>query len=138
MAYASVTIDGEPVETFLDDPNDCRVQVETSDLVYCPECGNEIWDDGDGWDGHEPDCDRDGTPPDMGPSDIVNSAAITFDPGDCAVHVSISVGDPRGAFVMTIRRLTDGRLLLHTPYAGMISAHMPLREIAPGTFEIGP
>jgi len=68
---------------------------------------------------------------------IVNSAAITFQPDDESVTVSISVGDPRGAFTMTVRRLTDGSLVLHVPHAGDSTPHMPLVEDHPGTYRIG-
>lgn len=72
-----------------------------------------------------------------GPLGWCNSAAISLDRRDDAVTVSISVGDPRGAFAFTVRRLSDGRLVLHTPYPGEGMAHMQLREMHPGTYEIG-
>lgn len=74
--------------------------------------------------------------PATGPGSWCNSAAISVSDQENTVHVSISVGDPRGAFVMTIRKLDDGRLVMHTPYQGMGFAHMPLRKLNPGTYEI--
>lgn len=73
-----------------------------------------------------------------------NAAAISLDPASDEVSVSISVGDPRGAFVFTVRRVPDdadgqyaGRLLLHTPYPGEPCPHMRLTAIHPGTYVIG-
>lgn len=66
-----------------------------------------------------------------------NSAAITLDRNEDAVHLSISVGDPRGAFCFTVRRTSDGRLIMHfpTPEDGML--HMSLKPLHAGTYEIG-
>ena len=72
-----------------------------------------------------------------GPLDWLNSARITTDPGDDAVHCVVSVGDPRGGFGFTVRRLSDGRLVIHTPYPGEGLPHMATRQINPGTLEVG-
>lgn len=72
-----------------------------------------------------------------------NHANIFLDRGEDSVTVTISVSDPRGSFGMTIRRVPDGdgdysgQLIMHVPYEGMTSPHMPLKEIHPGTFVIG-
>lgn len=66
----------------------------------------------------------------------VNSAAISLNRGHDAMTVAISVGDPRGAFAFTVRRLQDGRLMMYVPYAGEPMPHMTLTEIQPGTYEI--
>lgn len=66
-----------------------------------------------------------------------NSAAMDWNAAEDSVTVSISVGDPRGAFAFTVRRLADGSLIMHTPYPGEGMPHMPLRELHPGTYEIG-
>lgn len=58
-----------------------------------------------------------------GPLSWVNSARITLDPDEDAVHCVVSVADPRGGFCFTIRRRTDGQLLIHTPYPGESLPH---------------
>lgn len=75
------------------------------------------------------------------PLSWANSAHITFDDADDAIHVSVSVGDPRGRFVFTVRRWRNDEgedaLLIHTPYPGEGMPHMPLTEIRPGTYQVG-
>lgn len=71
-----------------------------------------------------------------GPLTWLNSARVTTDPDDDAVHCAVSIGDPRGAFVMTVRRTPDGRILIHVPHPSDGMAHMETREIHPGTLEI--
>jgi hypothetical protein len=66
-----------------------------------------------------------------------NSATIHLDREEDSVTVLISVGDPRGAFAFTVRRLQDGRLIMHTPYPGESMPHLGLTEIRPGTYEVG-
>lgn len=66
----------------------------------------------------------------------INSAAITLDRGDDAVTLSISVGDPRGAFTLTVRRLPNGSLIMHVPHPGESFAHQPLKQLREGTYEI--
>lgn len=65
-----------------------------------------------------------------------NSAAVTLDRGEDSVTVSISCGDPRGAFAFTVRRLRDGRLVMHVPCPEDTVLHRPLRQVRPGTFDI--
>lgn len=54
----------------------------------------------------------------------VNSAGIRVD--NSGVYVRISVGDPRGAFVMAITRGDDGELRLSVPDVSDSMAHMGL------------
>jgi hypothetical protein len=75
--------------------------------------------------------------PERMPLSWVNSASVRADDAADAVHVSISVGDPRGAFVMSVRRLDDGTLRLELPYEGMGFAHMPLKKVHEGVYDIG-
>lgn len=82
--------------------------------------------------------------PERVPLSWVNSAAIDADDKDDSVTVSISVGDPRGAFTFTVRRIPDdaesdlaGRLLMHLPYPGHPLPHEPLTEHHPGIYLIG-
>ena len=70
---------------------------------------------------------------DPGPLDWLNSARITTDPEDDAVRCSVSVGDPRGAFVFTVRRLPDGRLVIHVPHPGESLAHVETSQLHEGT-----
>lgn len=65
-----------------------------------------------------------------------NSASIHARPDRDEIQVTISVGDPRGAFVMTVERRDDG-LYLSVPHAGMGMSHMPLTERSAGWFKVG-
>ncbi len=75
-----------------------------------------------------------------------NSASITLDREDDAVHLTISVGDPRGAFGFTVRRLSEGNsvdpngkpvLIMHVPYPDEPMPHEKLTALHPGTYRIG-
>ena len=66
----------------------------------------------------------------------LNSASIVTDANDDAVRFFVSVGDPRGAFQFTVRRMPDGDLLIQTPTTGDSFLHRPLRELFPGTLQI--
>lgn len=80
-----------------------------------------------------------------------NSARIHLDAKADEVTVTISTGDPRGAFGMSIRRIPAiydgageitnpdkaGRLVMHVPYEGMSLAHEPLAHLHFGNFLIG-
>lgn len=70
----------------------------------------------------------------------VNSAGISVDESGDSITTTISVGDPRGAFAFTVRRVTpdEGQpyLIMHTPYPGMGYAHMPVTELHSGTYRI--
>ena len=65
-----------------------------------------------------------------------NSARINVDPDKEEVTCAVSVGDPRGAFVFTIRRTPDGTLLIHTPYPGESLPHMRTKQLHKGTLEV--
>lgn len=67
---------------------------------------------------------------------FANSAGIHVSNDGTELTVTISVGDPRGAFGMTVRKLPDGRLILHVPYADEPMGHRTLVEMHPGTYEI--
>ena len=71
--------------------------------------------------------------PVVGPLSWLNSARITADPDDDAIHCVVSVGDPRGGFCFTVRRLSDGRLVIHTPYPGESMAHCETEPLHDGT-----
>lgn len=69
------------------------------------------------------------------PLNWVNSASIHARPDRDEIQVTISVGDPRGAFVMTVERREDG-LYLSVPHPGEDMGHMPLTERSAGWFKI--
>jgi hypothetical protein len=79
-----------------------------------------------------------GADPEMtaGPGGFANSAFISVGEADDTVTVGISVGDPRGAFTMTIRRI-DGQLYLYVPAAGDPGSHVELSRIREGAYRIG-
>lgn len=66
-----------------------------------------------------------------------NSARVEADGAEDSVTAYISIGDPRGAFAFTLRRLPDGRIIMHVPHEGMLMAHAPLKKLHDGTFEVG-
>ena len=66
----------------------------------------------------------------------LNSASIVTDADDDAVRLFASVGDPRGAFQFTVRRMPSGELLIQTPTTDHPESHRPLRELFPGTLQI--
>jgi len=70
---------------------------------------------------------------DPGPLTWLNSARITADPAEDAVHCVVSVADPRGGFCFTVRRLRDGGIVIHTPYPGEGMAHVETKQNHPGT-----
>jgi hypothetical protein len=70
---------------------------------------------------------------------------VYTDESEDSVTVSISVGDPRGAFTLTIRRVPDdadsdlaGQLIMHTPHATQSTPHLELTPLHDGTFVVGP
>ena len=73
---------------------------------------------------------------DTRPLGWLNSARITTDPEEDAVHACISVADPRGAFVMTVRRMPDGRMVIHLPHPGEGMPHMKTKVLHDGTLEV--
>jgi hypothetical protein len=83
------------------------------------------------------DAAENGYPQEPGPLTWLNSARITADPGEDAVHCVVSVGDPRGGFCFTVRRLSDGRIVIHMPYPGESMPHMATRQLHEGTLEVG-
>ena len=74
--------------------------------------------------------------PCRGPLSWLNSARITADMDEDAVYCLVSVGDPRGAFCFTVRRLDDGTLIIHTPYPGEGMPHMKTTDLHPGTLQV--
>lgn len=99
----------------IEDCDDC------SGSQQCPECGDgqiEIHD----WESI--------------PLTWCNSASIHAEPDGNRVWVTLSVDDPRGAFVMYVEQDSDGQLWLHVPHADMSLPHAPLTQRGPGWFKV--
>jgi hypothetical protein len=110
------------------------------DQVECSSCHRELTEYPDGYtddDGHRT-CDDSAAlhTPVQTPLTWLNSAAINPDPDENSVTVTLSVGDPRGAFAMTLRKVDD-KIYLHLPHQDMPSPHMPLSLVTPGTYRVG-
>ena len=73
---------------------------------------------------------------DASPIAWLNSASIVVDREHDEVSLLISVGDPRGALAMSVRKGSDGKLILHVPHAEDSMAHVDMSEIAPGTYKL--
>lgn len=145
--HPTLYVDGTAVEDddareSLTDAEGARVQVEwdgvtngyVSDGWRCTDCGEtfERWRDAQK---HGRD-DHGARPANVEHVDpLANSAAIDWMGDD--LTVTISTGDPRGAFVMTLRRLDDGTRLLHVPHPSNGLLHEELTELHPGTYKIG-
>lgn len=78
-----------------------------------------------------------------GPSTWLNSAQIHLSDQEDSVTVSISVGDPRGGFSFTVRRIPAdsgaehaGQLIMHLPYPNEPLPHMTLTPLHTGTYLI--
>jgi hypothetical protein len=88
----------------------------------------------------EDEDDPDSTHAEPEPLHWLNSARVTADPDEDAVHLAVSIGDPRGAWVMTVRRIPDdaetnaGALVLHVPHPGDSMPHTGLRRLHDGTY----
>lgn len=150
-------IDGEAVsgtEIYRGEPGSVRIVGPQEDgggpLAECEACG---WE-GDAYDaGYEdgadrcPECGEPVTPPTPNPEDWLNSAGVRVDPEDNAIHLHASIGDPRGAFVLTLRRLPKmaggepnprgGRLVMHVPHTGDTLLHERLTPLHAGTYGVG-
>lgn len=87
------------------------------------------------WDDPEYDEDEQGPkPPEKSPQRWCNGAGV--DVLDDAVRCWISTGDPRGAFCMEIRQLSNGELVINHPYPGQGFAHEETVEVGPGALVI--
>lgn len=160
--FTALTVDGTPIGLSDLDIESVSLEFGTGDgLEYrCRACGDDLAETAQGFvtdtgDGrcqradsdpdNEPD-DRDGPhDPKRIPLSWCNSAGVSVNADDDSVTVAISVGDPRGAFTMTIRRVPDdaegpfaGQLVMHVPHANEPSPHMELTDLHPGTLAVGP
>jgi len=124
------------------------MSVELKVEMLCDEILREIRNSGqsEGYADSENECSVRISNPDSengynegrGPLSWLNSARISTDPKDDAVHCVVSVGDPRGGFCFTVRRLRDGRIVIHMPYPKEGLPHMDTAELTGlGTLTLG-
>jgi hypothetical protein len=66
----------------------------------------------------------------------LNSARIFAEPSKDRVQLTVSIGDPRGCFVMEVRRLNDGRIVIHLPHPDESLPHMPTAWEHEGTLVV--
>ena len=110
-----VNIDGRASDDFIEDS-------EGSVELTLPDCSLSVEEE-------------EGTAyPATSPMQWCNSAGA--DIREDSVQVWISIGDPRGAFVMEARRLGDGRIVLHLPYPGESEPHMETEHLHGGTLVV--
>lgn len=138
------------LDVHLSGPGEHRTNGDSGGAEWrCAECGQELaspddtgqpeWQDEDGSatcagseDGEGPHT------PEPIPLSWANSAAVVLDEERDSIHVRISVGDPRGAFVMTVERMryteADGtevdELRLSVPHPEDGWPHMRLSPLA--------
>ena len=104
------------------------------------DCGMDIvegYDDGSDAVTARFSTEKEGGEPCTGPLSWMNSARMVLEPEEDAIHLCVSIDDPRGALVFTIRRLRDGRLVIHTPHPDGGAQHCEVGPLHPGTMEIG-
>ncbi|TQN32658.1 hypothetical protein FHX37_2635 [Haloactinospora alba] len=160
--FAGLTVDGEPV-TVLDEDVSVRMEIDPDACATeyrCRACGEKLSEtprgfETDRWGACCPEFEpTDDSDPDFAngthdPQRIAlswcNGAGITTDTEQDSVTVTLSVGDPRGAFALTIRRVPAdadselaGRLVMHVPYTGEPMSHMETTALHPGTYLLGP
>ena len=123
-----------------DEPADIRAHLVSDHDYTAGEAGELLEPES----AHEHEHADDLAKPERIPFSWANSAAIILDDSDDSITVTISVGDPRGAFAFTIRRISDdakndiaGRLIMHVPYPGGGALHEKLTEHHEGTYLIG-
>jgi hypothetical protein len=159
--FAVLFVDGEPAQPIEDTPDTVSLEFSPDHgcSYRCRACGEELVETLDGYqtaageyacadsepagDG-DPDYGDGPHDPERVPLTWCNSAALHSDELEDSVTVSISVGDPRGAFTFTIRRVPDdvegdlaGQLIMHVPYVGESTPHMPLSALRDGAYLVG-
>lgn len=124
VATVDGSVPGDPEDCYAYDGEDLRVRIAN------PSGEN-------GYDDHDTDAG----------CAWLNSASVSVEPGDDRVTVSISIGDPRGAFVMSVERVRyiDAEtgeerddLRLSVPHPESSFLHLPLAELASrGYYRVG-
>lgn len=160
--FAALFVDGDPAEWPEDTPETVSLVFDTDygPTHRCRACGEPLIETTDGYETEsgesicidfqavtdtDPDDGEGPHDPERIPLSWCNSAAVHTDESQDSITVTISVGDPRGAFTFTIRRIPDdtdsdlaGRLIMYTPYAGQPLSHMDLTPLHEGTHVVGP
>ncbi|MFI9389214.1 hypothetical protein [Kutzneria sp. NPDC052558] len=146
-----LTVSGREAQ-FLDDEADIALTFAPNDASHrCVLCGEDLLETVDGYasdttglDCPAADGDDQAHQPERVPLSWANSAAILANDEQDSLTLSVSVGDPRGAFCFTVRRIPDdaegdlaGRLVIHMPYPGETLPHREITELHPGTFVVG-
>lgn len=132
---------------------DVSVAIDAGDEDFyseCPNCNAYIDDDADETqrpdeddelhthvDGHEDDCTEPDWRPAQGIGRRFNAAGVSVDESQDRVQLWVSVGDPRGAFVMNLELIGDElRLSVPTPEDSFL--HCPLTQLgSPGYYRVG-
>lgn len=68
------------------------------------------------------------------PLSWANSAGLHFNESKDQIDLSISLGDPRGAFVMSVFRLPNGQIRMEVPHPKDGFLHLPLRQIGTAVY----
>jgi hypothetical protein len=135
--FAAVEHNGVAIQTLEDESDDGTITVTFDDEFQCTIC-HEVFADKPDADEECPEADEDGGTHQLGyhPLGWLNHASITMDAEKESVTVSISVGDPRGAFSMEITRNEEGRIIMFVPYEGQPMPHLPIRQLHPGSYAV--
>lgn len=76
--------------------------------------------------------------PEIVPLTWAKNIMIDIDEENDRIDLAIATGEPRGGWQMRLwRNPKTGKVMMSLPYADMDAPHEPIREIHPGTFEIG-
>lgn len=77
------------------------------------------------------DTGSNGYPQHTAPLKWVNAVGVNLSPASERIQFSISIGDPRGAFVFEVSRLDDGTIVLDTPDPSDSFPHLPTKRLSP-------
>lgn len=66
----------------------------------------------------------------------VNGASIRLKEESDQIDLAISIGDPRGAFVMSLYRTADGQIRMEVPHPEDGFLHLPLRQLGRALYAV--
>jgi hypothetical protein len=66
----------------------------------------------------------------------VNGASIRLNEESDQIDLAISIGDPRGAFVMSLFRTRDGQIRMEVPHPEDGFLHLPLRQLGRALYAV--
>lgn len=66
----------------------------------------------------------------------VNGASIRLNEDSDQIDLAISIGDPRGAFVMSLFRTADGQIRMEVPHPDDGFLHLPLRQLGRALYAV--